>query len=680
MIPLFSTLRGAIFAVVLVCLGVTAAPARAADATDDPAIDHSFLDQKTDPCNDFFRYACGGWIDANPIPADESGWGVDSKLQLENREKLRVILEKAAAKPTPETQKIGDLYASCMDEGAAEKLGIAPLQPILAKIDALTDKAKLATLVGELHRDGTEVLFGFGAGQDAKDAESEIAIADQGGMGLPDRDYYLKTDADSVKLRADYQAHVAKMLVLAGESETAAAEHAKTILAFETGLAKGALDRVARRDPQQTYHMVKRAELDALTPGFDWTAYFQAVGAPPVPAIDLMEKDFFGAESKLLAATSLDDLKTYLKWHAIDDAAPWLSQPFVDENFAFNGKRLTGATELKPRWKRCVSLVDGSIGEDLGRAYVTDAYPPEAKARTEALVAAITQAYEEDLKSVDWMTPETRAKALVKLGLMAKKLGYPVKWRDYSTLTVSRTDLLGNTSRASAFELQRELGKIGKPVDRGEWDMTPPTVNAYYDPQMNDINLPAGILQPPFFSAKYDDAYNYGATGGSTVGHEMSHAFDDEGRQYDGHGNLSDWWSKEDAEHFKKRAQCLVDEFSGFVAVDKIHINGKLTLGENAADLGGVRLGYVALMKTLADKAMDRIGGFSPAQRYFIGYAQSWCSVTRPESIRLRTATDPHSPPKFRVNGIVADIPEFRQAFSCKADAPMVRAKACRIW
>ncbi len=680
MISLFPALRGAVFALALVGCGVTASPARAADATDDPAIDHSFLDQKTDPCGDFFRYACGGWIDANPIPADESGWGVDSKLQLENRDKLRVILEKAAAQPTPETQKIGDLYASCMDEGAAEKLGIAPLQPILAKIDALTDKAKLATLVGELHRDGTEVLFGFGAGQDAKDAESEIAIADQGGLGLPDRDYYLKTDADSVKLRADYQAHVARMLMLAGESEAAAAAHAKTILAFETGLAKGSLDRVARRDPQQTYHMVKRAELDALTPGFDWTAYFQAVGAPPVPAVDLMDKTFFGVEAKLIAATSLDDLKTYMKWHAIDDAAPWLSKALVEENFAFNGKRLTGATELKPRWKRCVSLVDGSIGEDLGRAYVADAYPPEAKVRTEALVAAITQAYEDDLKSVDWMTPETRAKALVKLGLMAKKLGYPVKWRDYSALTISRTDLLGNTSRASAFELQRELGKIGKPVDRGEWDMTPPTVNAYYDPQMNDINLPAGILQPPFFSAKYDDAYNYGATGGSTVGHEMSHAFDDEGRQYDGHGNLSDWWTKEDAAHFKKRAQCLVDEFSGFVAVDKIHINGKLTLGENAADLGGVRLGYVALMKTLAGKPMDKIGGFTPAQRYFIGYAQSWCSVTRPESIRLRTATDPHSPPKFRVNGIVADIPEFRQAFSCKPDAPMVRAKACRIW
>ncbi|HTJ62683.1 MAG TPA: M13 family metallopeptidase [Alphaproteobacteria bacterium] len=656
------------------------APARAADTPADPAIDHNFLDQKTDPCNDFFRYACGGWIDANPIPADESAWGVDGKLQNENREKLRAILEKAAAQPTPETQKIGDLYAACMDEAAVDKLGIAPLQPTLAKIDALTDKAKLSTLVAELHREGTEVLFGFGVGQDAKNAEAEIAIASQGGMGLPDRDYYLKTDADSVKLRNDYQAHIAKMLALAGESEANATAHAKTVLAFETALAKGALDRVSRRDPQKTYHLLKRAELDALTPGFDWTAYFQTIGAPPVEAVDVMEKDFFPAAAKTIATTSLDDIKTYLKWQAISEAASWLSKPFVDENFAFYGKRLTGATEIKPRWKRCVSLVDGAIGEDLGKAYVADAYSPEAKQRTVAMVEAVTQAYEEDLKSIDWMSPETRDKALVKLGLLAKKLGYPAKWRDYGALTVSRTDLLGDTSRASAFEMQRELNKIGKPVDRGEWEMTPPTVNAYYDPQMNDINLPAGILQPPFFSAKYDDAYNYGATGGSTVGHEMSHAFDDEGRQYDGHGNLQDWWTKADAERFKKRAQCLVDQYNGYVAVDKIHLNGKLTLGENAADLGGVRMGYVALMKALAGKPMDKIGGFTPAQRYFIGYAQSWCSVTRPESIRLRTTTDPHSPPKYRVNGIVSDTPEFRAAFSCKADAPMVRAKACRIW
>jgi len=652
----------------------------AADTTTDPAIDHSFLDTKTDPCNDFFRYACGGWIDANPIPSDESGWGVDSKLQNDNREKLRAILEKAAAQPTPETQKIGDLYAACMDEAAVDKLGIAPLQPVLAKIDGLTDKAKLASLIAELHRDGTEALFGFSVGQDAKNAEVEIAIASQGGMGLPDRDYYLKTDAESVKLRNDYQAHIAKMLVLAGESDVDAAAHAKTVLAFETALAKGALDRVSRRDPQKTYHLLKRAELDALTPGFNWTAYFQGVGAPPVESLDVTEKEFFSTAAKAVAGAKLEDIKTYLKWQAIDAAAPYLSKPFVDENFAFNGTRLTGATQIKPRWKRCVSLVDAAIGEDLGKAYVADAYSPEAKARTEAMVEAVTQAYEDDFKSIDWMSPETRDKALVKLGLMAKKLGYPAKWRDYSALTISRTDLLGDTSRASAFEVQRELNKIGKPVDRGEWEMTPPTVNAYYDPQMNDINLPAGILQPPFFSAKYDDAYNYGATGGSTVGHEMSHAFDDEGRQYDGHGNLADWWTKADAARFKQRAQCLVDQYDGYVAVDKIHLNGKLTLGENAADLGGVRMGYVALMKALAGKPMDKIGGFTPAQRYFIGYAQSWCSVTRPESIRLRTATDPHSPPKYRVNGIVSDTPEFREAFSCKAGAPMVRAKACRIW
>ena len=379
-------------------------------------------------------------------------------------------------------------------------------------------------------------------------------------MGLPDRDYYLKTDPASVKLRTDYQAHVARMFVLTGDTDTAATAHAKTVMAIETALAKGALDRVARRDPQQTYHRLERAELDALTPGFDWSAYFAAVGAPPVKVVDVTEKKFFQSFAKMLAGTKLDDIKTYLKWHLISDAAPWLPKALVDENFAFYGKRLTGATEIKPRWKRCVNVVDEALGEDLGRAWVADNYSPDAKAGTQAMVDAISAAFEDDLKTVDWMSPETREKALVKLGQMRKKLGYPDHWRDYSAMTITRGDMLGDAARADGFELQRELGKIGKPVDRGEWEMSPPTVNAYYDPQMNDINLPAGILQPPFFSPKYDDAVNYGATAGGTVGHEMTHGFDDEGRQYDGHGNLVDWWTKDDTAKFTKRAQCVVDQ------------------------------------------------------------------------------------------------------------------------
>jgi endothelin-converting enzyme/putative endopeptidase len=376
----------------------------------------------------------------------------------------------------------------------------------------------------------------------------------------------------------------------------------------------------------------------------------------------------------------LDDLKTYLKWHVISDAAAWLPKAFVDENFAFYGKRLTGATEIKPRWKRCVGAVDDALGEELGRAWVADHYSPEAKAGTERMVAAISEAFESDLNTLDWMSPETREKALVKLGEMRKKLGYPYHWRDYSALTITRGDMLANATRASAFELQRELNKIGKPVDHSEWEMSTPTVNAYYNPQMNDINLPAGILQPPFFSPKFDDAVNFGATAGGTVGHEMTHGFDDEGRQYDGKGNLVDWWTKEDAAKFKARAQCVVEQYSGYVAVDKLHVNGQLTLGENVADLGGVRLGYVALMKILAKNPAPDIGGFTPAQRYFIAYGQSWCGHTRPEDKRLRVATDPHSPPEFRVNGVVSDMPEFAAAFSCKAGAPMVRAKACRVW
>jgi endothelin-converting enzyme/putative endopeptidase len=652
----------------------------AADAPPDAGIDHSMFDQSVDPCTDFFHFACGGWIAAHPIPPDESSWRVDQLLEERNRNLLRGILEEAAAAPTPDTKKIGDFWAACMDEAAIEAKGLAPLRPELDRIGALDSRAALPALIGHLHRIGVGALFGFGSGQDARNAESEIAIADEGGLGLPDRDYYFKKDAEGRALRADYVRHVARMFRLLGEDETRAAADAATVLKLETALARGALDRVSRRDPQKTYHLLSRAELARLTPDFDWTRYLEAVGAPPVGAVDISEPVFLADEDRALAKFPLGDIRTYLRWQLVDTAAPWLPKAFVDENFAFYGKRLTGAKEIRPRWKRCVEAADESLGEDLGRAYVAVAFPPEAKARTEAMVQQITEAFEADLKSLDWMGPETRAKALVKLGQMRKKIGYPEHWRDYSSLEIDRADALGNAFRSAGFELWRELAKIGKPVDRGEWEITPPTVNAYYDPQMNDINLAAGILQPPFFSPSFDDAVNFGATGGGTVGHEMTHGFDDEGRQYDGHGNLTDWWTKADADRFADRAQCVVDQYSSYVAVDGLHVNGKLTLGENVADLGGVRLGYAALMKSLEGKEQVKVGGFTPAQRYFIAYAQSWCGSSRPESTRLRVMTDPHSPPEFRVNGVVSDMPEFRAAFACKPAAPMVQTKACRVW
>jgi endothelin-converting enzyme/putative endopeptidase len=648
--------------------------------TDSGGLDHAMLDEKTAPCENFYRFACGGWLDANPIPPDQSSWGIDQAMAERDHDLLRGILEQAAAAPTPDTRKIGDYYAACMDDSRIESLGLAPLRPVLDQIDALSSKEQLPSLIAALHRIGIGVFFSFGSGQDARDAESEIAIADEGGMGLPDRDYYLKTDAESEALRADYVAHIGKMLSLAGEPETEASRDAQAILGIETNLAKGALDIVARRDPKKTYHLLNRAALDALTPGFAWSGYLAGIGAPPVQKIDVAEPRFLGEEDKTLAAADLRDIKAYLTYHALSAAAPWLPKRFVDENFAFYRKRLTGATEIRPRWKRCVDAVDAALGEDLGRAYVAVAFPPDAKLRTQAMVDAISQAFAADLREVDWMSPETRARALTKLALMRKKIGYPDHWRDYGAVEISRDDMLGDEQRASTFELNRELGKIGKPVDRGEWMMTPQTVNAYYDPQMNDINLAAGMLRPPVFSDRYDDAVNYGATGGGTVGHEMTHGFDDEGRQYDGHGNLVDWWTKADAAGFRERTQCVVDQYAGYKAIGDLHINGRLTLGENVADLGGVRLGYAALMTILAGKTDTVTGGFTPAQRYFIAYAQSWCTAERPEALRLETLTDPHSPPEFRVNGVVSDMPEFRNAFACEAGTPMVREKACRVW
>ena len=655
---------------------------RAADPAPaaDPGIDHAMLDPAISPCQDFYRFSCGGWIAANPIPPHESSWRVDQLLERRVDDQLRAILEKAASQPTNATRRLGDYYATCLDENAIEAAGTAPLNPQLAHIEGMTDKQQLPALIAALHRAGIDALFAFGAGQDAKDAESIIAIADEGGTGLPDRDDYMKADAPSNVLRRGYVHHIARMFQLLGESEDRARTDSETVMRIETALAKGQLDRVSRRNPQLTYHRISRADLDALTPSFDWDAYLHELGAPALEVVDVTEEAFFKTVDQVVQATALDDLKIYLRWRLLNAAARWLPQAFVREDFAFHGRRLTGVTENRPRWKRCLGNISYALMDDLGRAYAAEAFPPEARQRTQTMVDAIAGAFEDNLKTLDWMGADTRGKALAKLALLRKKLGYPDKWRDYDTLGIKRGDMLGNAQRIAAFDVKREMNKIGKPVNRGEWMIAASTVNAYYDAQMNDINLPAGILQPPFFSEKFDDAVNFGATGGSTVGHEMTHAFDDEGRQYDGHGNLTDWWTAEDAARFRERARCVAEQYSGYDAVPGLKVNGELTLGENVADLGGARLGYMALMKLLAGRTPPPVGGFTAAQRYFIAYAQSWCGSTRPETVTLHTRTDPHAPPEYRVNGVVSDMPEFRQAFSCKAGDPMVREQSCRVW
>jgi predicted metalloendopeptidase len=506
-----------------------------------------------------------------------------------------------------------------------------------------------------------------------------IADAYQGGLGLPDRDYYSKTDAKSVKLRDQYVAHVQKMLELAGAPPAQAAADAQAVLKIETALAQGSLDRVARRDPNRTYHKMSVKDLQALAPGIDWPKYFSGLGTPAFSEINVSVPDFFKALNTVLADTSLADLKTYLRWHLIHSEAPLLAKPFLDENFHFFGQTLTGAAELEPRWKRCVEATDDDLGFALGQKYVEQAFPPAAKARVLGMVQEIEKMLGEDIQSLDWMTPATKQEALVKLRAVTNKIGYPDQWRDYSSVQIVRGEAVGNDPRATAFEVHRDLNKIGKPVDRGEWGMTPPTVNAYYSPLQNNINFPAGILQPPFFDNRIDAAVNYGAIG-SVMGHELTHGFDDQGRQFDGQGNLHNWWSPEDAAEFEKRAECFIKEYSAFTPVDDVHLNGKLTLGENTADNGGVHLAFLALMKSLNGKPQPKIQGFTPEQRFFLGYSQVWCQNVRPEAARMRAQIDPHSDGRDRVNGVLGNMPEFRAAFACREGQPMVHAPSCRVW
>jgi putative endopeptidase len=646
----------------------------------EPALDVTSMDRTADPCADFFQYSCGGWIKNNPIPSDQSSWDTYGKMQDENLQQLRGILEAAAAPDASRnavTQKIGDYYASCVDEAAIEAKGAQPLAPAMDRIAKIKSKSDLADVTATMVYDN--VLFYFGSLQDYRDASQVIAGVDQGGLGLPDRDYYTKDDAKSQELRKQYVAHVQKMFELLGDKPETAAAEAQTVMRIETAMAKGQMTRVERRDPKALDHKMTSADLEKIAPEFRWKTYFTKVGMPSLPSLNVASPEYFKTLNEEIAKESLSDWKIYLRWHLVHADAAQLSSPFLNENFAFYGKTLQGQQEQKPRWKRCTQNVDSYLGEALGQAYVEKYFPPSAKEEALKMVKEIQTAMEQDINNLPWMSGTTKEQALAKLHGMANKIGYPDKWRDYSKLEIVRGDNLGNVERSREFEFNRELAKIGKPVDRGEWGMTPPTVNAYYDPQMNDINFPAGVLQPPAFDPKSDAAPNYGDTGG-TIGHELTHGFDDEGRQFDAHGNLRDWWTAEDAKEFQQRADCISNQYSSYTIVDDIKINGKLTLGEDVADLGGLILAYMAWKADTKGQQLDPIDGLTPDQRFFVGYGQSWCGQTRDETKRLRATVDPHSPEKYRTNGVVSNMPEFQQAFHCKAGAPMVNQNRCRVW
>ena len=646
----------------------------------EPVLDVTSMDRRADPCQDFFQYACGGWIKNNPIPPDKSSWGVYYKVSDANLAELRSILDDAA-QPKPDrnayTQKIGDYYASCVDEKAIDALGLAPLKEPLARIEALKSKSDLADTVATLERQG--MMFRFSSSPDFANANQVIADIDQGGLGLPDRDFYFKDDPESQKLRTAYVAHVAKMFALMGDAPDKTKAEADTVMRMETELARGSMTRVDRRDPKKLDHKMAVADLEKLTPAFAWKAYFAKVGLPSLSSLNVETPEFFKTLNTQIDKEDLDAWKAYLRWHLVHANARFLATAFVNENFDFYGKTLQGEQQLEPRWKRCTEYVDDDLGEALGRAYVDRYFGPEAKKQALTMVQQIETAMEEDIESLTWMTPETKKNALIKLHAVANKIGYPDKWRDYSALEIHRGDEMGNVWRSRQFEFHRDLAKVGKPQDRSEWNMTPPTVNAEYDPQRNDINFPAGILQPPLFDPASDAAPNYGNTGG-TIGHELTHGFDDEGRQFDAIGNLRDWWTPADAREFEQRASCISNQYSQYVIIDDIKINGKLTLGEDVADLGGLMLAYMAWKADTKGQNLQPIEGLTPEQRFFVAYGQSWCGHTRDETKRLLATVDPHSPEKYRTNGVVTNMPEFQQAFQCKTGAPMAPAKRCRVW
>jgi predicted metalloendopeptidase len=666
--------------------GGAGASARGADDTSSPGFNFADLDRSVKPCDDFYEFTAGGWMKANPIPSDRPNWSAFGKLRAANEDALRQILEDAAkdksVAPGSNRQKIGDFYASCMDESQIEAAGAKPLDPEFQRIAAISDVPSLQAEIARLQRAGVNVAFGFGSVQDFKDSKQVIFIAAQGGLGMPDRQYYLDDDEHSKTLRAGYVQHVANVFQLLGDDAATAAGEAKVVLDMETSLAKAATKREDLRNPQLNYHMMTLVQLADLTPHLSWPDYFKQVGAPSVTQVDIAQPDAFKAVDAALASVSIADWKIYLRWHLIRNAAPTLSAKFVNENFDFYGRQLSGTKEILPRWRRCVQATDGELGEALGQFYVERYFPPAAKARALELVQNLKAALRQDISTLDWMSPATREQALHKLDAMNLKIGYPDKWRDYSAFRVDRGSYYENVTRGDTFETARDLAKIGKPVDRGEWGMTPPTVNAYYTPLHNEIVFPAGILQPPFFDAKADDAFNYGSIG-SVIGHEMTHGFDDQGAQFDADGNLKSWWTPEDLKNFRERGDCIAKQFGSYEVEPGLFGNGKLEEGESIADLGGLVIAYAAYQQTLAGKpAPPVVNGFTADQRFFLGYSSHWAANYRPESARLLAKTDPHPLDQFRVNGPLSNIPAFAKAWGCAADSKMVRPEAlrCRIW
>jgi putative endopeptidase len=666
-------------------LAISDARVRAQPPTDQPmvsrsGIDLASMDRAANPCDDFYQFACGGWMARHPIPPDQPRYGRFEELQERNNLILRDILEHAAPPSSgAELRQIGDYYASCMDQPAIDAKGLAPLQPELDRVAAINSTADLPPFVGHLHTLGFGAFFTFGSAPDFKDAAHYIATFGQGGLSLPDRDYYVKDDENSVKLREAYVQHVTRMLQLAGDTPERAAASAKTVLQLETTLAKNALDRVAARNPMNIYHKMSIEEARKLAPTFDLAAYLKAAELPAAEVTNVTEPEFMKGFDQLLSSTSIDDLKAYLRWQVIHGQTSVMPRAFDEETFAFFGKQLTGAKEQRPRWRRCVEATNSDLGEALGKVYVERTFGSEGKERTLRMVQAIEAALDADIKEISWMSDETKKQAAVKLRAVANKIGYPDRWRDYSSLQIVRGDALGNSLRSNTFGYRRQLAKIAKPVDKTEWLMTPPTVNAYYNPFENNINFPAGILQPPFFIKAADDAVNFGASG-AVVGHELTHGFDDQGRRFDADGNLRDWWTPADGKAFEERATCVADQYSGYTAVADVKLNGRLTLGENVADNGGLRLGWMALMESLKTKHLADADGFTPEQRFFIGWGQMWCENRTEEISRLHARTNPHSPGRYRAIGVVSNMPEFQKAFSCPADAKMVKTPICRVW
>jgi endothelin-converting enzyme/putative endopeptidase len=671
--------------VVLLALPAISQTSSEATLPYSPSLDVTSMDKTIDPCTDFYAYSCGGWQKKNPIPADQTSWGVYAKLYQDNLQFLRGILEEAAAAKTARnkvTQEIGDFYGACMDEAAVNRRGVGALQPQLDLIAAMKSTKDIAPLTAHVTLPfGQTLLFGAGSAQDPDNSEQVIADLDQGGLGLPDQSYYTKEDGKSKEIRARYLLHVQAIFQLLGDTAEAAKKNADTVMRMETALAKASWTRVEQRDPYNLKNKMKVADLETLASGFDWETYYREARYPHFEIVNVESPKFYKQVNESLTAEPLENWKTYFRFHVADSYSAFLSKPFADESFNFYRSYLRGAKAQQPRWRQCVQHTDFNLSEALGQAYVAKVFSPDLKAAALDMVDRIEEAMRARIAQLDWMSPQTKQQAGIKLDGIRNKIGYPDKWRDYSSIEISPTDFAGDMERTGAFELHRQINKIGQPVDHGEWMISAATVDAYYNPQMNDINFPAGVLQPPVYDRKMDDAPNYGDTGG-TIGHELTHGFDDEGSQFDAKGNLKDWWTKDDREKFDARTKCVDDQYSSYVAVDDLHVNGKLTLGENVADLGGEIFAFMAWQSKTKDMNLQSVDGLTPEQRFFVGFAQWDCANERPDDLRVRVATDPHSPAKYRINGVVVNMPEFAKAFACKAGQPMVRAaeKTCKVW